>query len=144
MIRGVAAILVAGLLLSACGSISASKAMNTWVAQTGYLKNMKQLVEVASHADTALKDSGVSTNGLHTVCGVLEQETEQVNSSLPTPDIPTTNLIAKAYNTLGKGASLCYDAGASPVKRARAAAVLVKAVGLLAEATARVVSATTP
>lgn len=144
MIRVVALLLAAGLLLSACGSISASKAMANWATQNGYTANVKTLTNDAKHAALALRDPSSSSASLHTVCAVLNLETEQENSALPTPDNQATNLISKALNTLGAGSVECYGASSNVAKRARALRSLSSGVLYLSEASARVASVATP
>jgi len=135
---------VAGLLLSACGSISAASAMTSWVTQSGYIANNKQLERDAANAATALEDATSSSAELRTVCAVLDLESEQANSSLPTPDGQATNLLSRAYDTLGAAANECYGARANAASRAKALASLSRGVGGLAEASARITSVTTP
>ncbi len=142
MIRGLGVLLVAGVLLGACGSISASSAMSSWVTQSGYAANNHQLEEDAAHAATALEDADSSSAELRTVCAVLDLESEQANSSLPTPDNQTTNLLGRAYDTLGAAANRCYDAGANAALRTKALASLSRGAADLAEASARIESVT--
>jgi hypothetical protein len=144
VIRVVAVLLGAGLLLSACGSVSASKAMTTWVAQSGYVANAKTLTNDAKHAALALRDTSTSSASLRTVCAVLDLETEQANAALPTPDNQSTNLISKALSDLGAGAVECYGASSNVAKRAKALVSLSSGVGYLAEASARVAGVATP
>jgi hypothetical protein len=144
VIRLVAALLGVGLFLSACGSISASQAMSSWVAQSGYVANAKSLANDAKHSALALRDPSTSNASLHTVCAVLDLETEQANAALPTPDSQATNLLSKALNTLGAAAVECYGASSSAAKRARALRSLSSGAGYLAEASARVTTVTTP
>jgi hypothetical protein len=144
VIRVAAVLLGAGLLLSACGSISASKAMTNWVAQNGYVANVKTLTNDAKHAALALRDPSTSSASLHTVCAVLDLETEQENSALPTPDNQATTLLSKALNTLGAGAVECYGASFDVAKRAKAVRSLSNGVAYLAEASARVASVSMP
>jgi hypothetical protein len=79
---------------------------------------------------------------LHTVCAVLYLETEEANAALPTPDHQTTTLLGKAYNNLGAGANVCYDAANNVTQRDRALAYLTKGVAQLSEASARITSIT--
>lgn len=144
MIRVIGVLLVAGLLLGACGSISASKALTAWVVQSGYLSTAKSLTNDAQRSANALKIASTSNVDLHTVCAVLDLETEQANSSLPTPDNQATSLLSRAYTNLGAGASECYGAAAYVAKRAKALHSLTSGVSYLAEASARIASASTP
>jgi hypothetical protein len=118
--------------------------MTNWATQNGYVANTKTLTTDAKHAALALRDPSTSSASLHTVCAVLDLETEQENAALPTPDNQSTNLISKALDDLGAGAVECYGASSNVAKRAKALASLSSGVGYLAEASARVASASTP
>ena len=142
MIRRLAALLVAGLLVSACGTVSAASALRTWVTQSSFHSAVGSLRSDAVHSATALRDAGASSKELHTVCGVLDFETLQANAALPTPDDQATNLLAKAYNNFGAGANECYHAANSASLRAKSIASLELAVSALSEATARIDAAT--
>jgi hypothetical protein len=142
VIRLLAALLLAGLLLSACGSISATKAMTKWVSESSYVSNNHTLLNDARHSDNALHDAAMTNLDLHTVCAVLYLETEEANAALPTPDHQTTTLLGKAYNNLGAGANVCYDAANNVTQRDRALAYLTKGVAQLSEASARITSIT--
>lgn len=138
MIRRLAALLVAGLLVSACGTVSAASALRSWVSQSSFHSAIASLRSDAVHSAKVLRDAGASTNQLHTVCAVLDFETLQANAALPTPDDQATALLAKAYNNFGAGANECFHAANSANRRARAIASLEVAVSALSEATARV------
>ncbi len=142
MIRLFALLLVGGLLLSACGSISAPKAMTKWVNESSYIANNHTLLNDARHSAGALENSATGALALHTVCAVLDMETEEANAALPTPDRQATALLGKAYDDLGAGANLCYDASTSTVKRSRALRYLNEGVAYLSEASARIASVT--
>lgn len=144
MIRTLGVVLVAGVLLSACGSVSGSKAMTSWVAQSGYLSSSKIVFSDAQHAANALRKPSTSDAGLHTVCGVLLVDTESANASLPTPDNRASTLLSNAYTNLGAGANECYNASSSVTARAKAIASLVRGGSDLSEASARIASASTP
>lgn len=139
MIRRLTALLVSGLVLGACGSISASKAMVDWVSQSGYVATAKAVLVDAKHAALDLKNPSISTAQLHTVCGVLLYEVSQANASLPTPDDQASNLLSNAYGDLGAGANQCYRD-----QRVRALVTLTRGAALLSEASARIAAASLP
>lgn len=144
MIRVVGVLLIAGLLLSACGTISASKAMTSWASHSDYVANAKTLTKDARQSAGALKNPSTSNAGLHTVCAVMDLDALSMNSSLPTPDHQATNLLSKAVTELGAAANECYDANSSTSARTRALRTLAGAAGDLAEASARIASASAP
>ncbi|MHB8380211.1 MAG: hypothetical protein ACYDB2_09915 [Acidimicrobiales bacterium] len=144
MIRVLAVLLGAGLVLSACGSISASQAMTNWVVQSGFIANAKSLTNDAKHSALALRDPSTSDASLRTVCAVLDLETEQANAALPTPDNQATTLLSRALNTLGAGAVECYGASSNVATRARALRSLSNGAADLAEASARVANVIAP
>ncbi|MFY9781923.1 MAG: hypothetical protein WAK12_00120 [Acidimicrobiales bacterium] len=142
MIRFLGALLIAGLLLSACGSISATSAMAKWVRQSSYVANNHTLLNDARHSANALRNASMTNLDLHTVCAVLYLESEEANAALPTPDQVTTSILGKAYNNLGAGANVCYDAASSTTQRTRALRYLSEGVAELSEASARIASVT--
>jgi hypothetical protein len=135
--RLLVALLVAGLLLSACGSTSPAAAMKKWVSQSAYRANLPTLTGDVRRAANELRRSDATVNDLHTICAVLTLDAEQANSSLPTPDSQATTLLATAYNDIGAGANKCYVATSS---RARTSALswLSRGMAALSEGTARV------
>ncbi len=136
--------LAAGLLLGACGSVSASTAMATWATQSNFTKNAKALLSDAQHSARVLRTSTSSNADLHTVCGVLLYEVESANASLPTPDGQATELLSSAYTELGAGANQCYRAQQSASERARSLASLTAGAAALSEASARIAVASLP
>ncbi|HVA69956.1 MAG TPA: hypothetical protein VNF08_01360 [Acidimicrobiales bacterium] len=144
MIRALGALFVGGLLLSACGSISAVSALRSWVVQSGYRSSATTLVGDARHAADVLNISTASNADLHTVCGVLLVDTESANASLPTPDARATTLLSKAYTNLGAGANECYVASTSVRARAKALKSLASGLADLSEGSARITSASAP
>jgi hypothetical protein len=144
VIRALGALLVGGLLLSACGTISASSALRSWVVQSSYRSSATTLVGDARHAAGVLNIATSSNADLHTVCGVLLVDTESANASLPTPDARATTLLSRAYTNLGVGANECYVASTSVGERAKALASLASGLADLSEGSARLTSASTP
>jgi hypothetical protein len=141
VIRALGALLVGGLLLSACGSISAATALTSWVVQSSYLSSAKTLGSDARHSADVLVNPTTSNADLHTVCGVLLVDTESANASLPTPDGRATTLLSKAYTSLGAGANECYSASSNARARAKALGSLTSGLADLSEASARIASA---
>jgi hypothetical protein len=138
VIRVVGLLLVAGLVLSACGTQSEAKAMSGWVKQSEFHANTMTLMADVHHSATALEDPSSSAHELHLVCGVLVTDTEEANASLPTPDTQSTSLLSRAYTDIGAGANTCFGAGANAVVRTNALGYLQKGLGELSEAVLRV------
>jgi hypothetical protein len=141
VIRRVATLLAAGLLLCACGSVSASTAMKGWVKQSGFSANVRSLYQDVKNSAKDLHDESLSSNDLHTFCNVLFVDDGSMQSSLPTPDRQATNLLNAAYRDLATAAVKCYSAIAVPGDRAKALADLGSGAALLSEARARVSAA---
>ena len=142
MIRHAVVLLAAGLALAACGAtVSAASALHDWVNQSGFHDTSRSLVADARHAVIALEDVTTSPKELHLVCGVLLYDTESANASLPTPDQQATTLLSVAYTDFGAGAHQCYDAGANRARRSVALASLRAGGAAIAEATARIATA---
>lgn len=138
MIRAVAALLVAGLLLSACGTQSEVKAMSGWINQSEFHQNMTTLITDVHHSASALEKSSSSSHVLHLVCAVLVTDTESANAALPAPDRQSTSLLSRAYTDIGGGANTCYGAGTNTALRKKALGYLKKGLGELTEAILRV------
>lgn len=141
MRRTLGGLILAGVLLGGCGSITAASALQSWIAQSDFSSSLKILAGDTQHARESLVNAAASVNDLHTVCGVLLVDAESANASLPTPDTQTTNLLSSAYTQLGEGANLCYRAGANTNERARALRALVRAGAYFSEAGARIAAA---
>jgi hypothetical protein len=135
--RLLVALLVAGVLLSACGTTSPSNAMKKWINQSAYRANLSTITGDVRRAANELGKSDATSNDLHTICAVLTLDAEQANSSLPTPDRQATALLATAYNDIGAGANKCYVT-ASAAARASARTWLARGMAALSEGTARV------
>jgi hypothetical protein len=119
VIRRVATLLAAGMLLCACGSVSASTAMSGWVKQSGFKANAQSLFHDAKNSAKDLRDVALSSNDLHTFCNVLFVDDGSMQSSLPTPDAQATALLDKAYRDFATAAVECYSAIAVPGDRAK-------------------------
>jgi hypothetical protein len=134
----VVALLLSGLALGACGTVSLASAMQTWITQSQFRQNLPTLTADVRSSATQLRRSGPLGNNLHTVCAVLVVDTESANASLPTPDGQATKLLSTAYDDFGAGANRCYNANASAGARAAALRWLTKGMAALSEGTARV------
>jgi len=143
-VKRLGALLCAGLLLAGCSSISAASAMVNWVKQSGYVANTKTLLGDARNSLSIVRNLGASDAERHTVCAVLLVDAEAANSALPSPDAQVTTLLSKAYDSFGAGANHCYDAGTNPVQLADAVKALTSGASLLAEASARIATVSTP
>lgn len=141
MRRRVAALAAAGALLAGCTTQSTAAALRSWVSQSAYHHAVSTLRADARHALSVLRDPRSASGLLHTVCGVLDVDALSANASLPTPDAEATTLLGRAYDQLGAAANRCYGAGGSPARRARAEALVQRGAATLAEAAARVASA---
>jgi len=138
VIRRLGLVVLASLVLAACGTVSASTALSRW-SKNGDLPSVVSSLSLdARHALTVLTRAHSTALQLHTVCAVLDLETVQANAALPTPDTQTTNLLSAAYTDLGSGANECYGSENSASKRDKAISYLHRAGAELAEARARV------
>jgi hypothetical protein len=141
VIRRVATLLAAGLLLCACGSISAGTAMSGWVKQSGFTGNARSLFSDVKSSAKDLRNHSLTSNDLHTFCNVLYVDDGSMQSSLPTPDRQATNLLDEAYRDFASAAVECYSAIAVPADRAKALTTLSDGAALFSEARARVAAA---
>jgi hypothetical protein len=141
VIRRVATLLAAGVLLAACGSISPSRAMSGWVKQSGFARNAQSLYQDVRTSAKDLRDYSLTSNDLHTFCEVLFVDDGSMQSSLPTPDRQATALLNHAYRDFATAAVECYSAIPVPGDRAKALAGLSTGAALLSEARARVAAA---
>jgi hypothetical protein len=135
-------LLVAGLVLAACGTVSLATASKSWVKQSQFYSNLPTLTKDVRNTATQLHNAHATANALHTVCGVLLMDSEQFNSSLPTPDNQATTLLSKAFSDFGAGANKCYGAKNDPAARASALSWLSRGMAELSEGTARINVAT--
>ncbi len=141
MIRRLGALLAAGLVLGACGSLSSATATANWVRESDFAKNNARLVHDVERAALALRSPSSNDNQLHTVCGVLYTDTESAYASLPSPDAQATRLLNRAYTEIGDGGNECYVAATSAAERAKALASLAGGLASLSEGAARLATA---
>jgi hypothetical protein len=78
-----------------------------------------------------LRSTTSSAKELHTVCGVMLIDVHGANDLLPSPDAQTTKLLGAAYEDFSRGATQCYSAAGSAVKRAAAVTTIQRAYGEL-------------
>jgi hypothetical protein len=142
MIKRIAVLLLCGVVLSGCGTITLNAAMSNWVKQSNFPSALQTLVHDGKNTLKDLGNPALGVNDLHTVCGVFLTDVESANASLPTPDSQSTNLLSSAYTNLGGAANQCYKAGTDPQLRAAAAALLTKGLATLSAGSIRITVAT--
>jgi hypothetical protein len=125
---------------SACAGLdqtgSASHRMAEWVSGTAFGEDIGTLV-----ADNARvpKDVPHGTGAVHAACGTLEDDAEQANGELPTPDSQVTDWLSTAYGLEGTAGTECYSAGATNRKLlAESARDTAKADALYLQVLARI------
>ena len=129
---------IAAFFLASCGgTITLIQANRNWMSQSNFAHAHQALIGDARTSEQVLLDRTSSSAVLHTVCGVLLVDTEAANSSLPTPDAQSTELLGRAYNAFGGGANTCYRAGSDITQRARALKYLHQALADLSFASIR-------
>jgi hypothetical protein len=141
VIRRIATLLAAGLLLCACGSVTPGVAMAGWVKQSGFNANARSLFQDAKNSAKDLRNLKLTSNDLRTLCSVLFVDDGSMQSSLPTPDRQATSLLNHAYKDFATAASECYRAITAPGDRAKALSSLSSGAALFSEARARVAAA---
>jgi hypothetical protein len=89
---------------------SPSHRMREWVSGTTLGEFIGTLV-----ADNARIPKTVhnGTGAVHAACGALEDDAEQANSSLPSPDYDVTLWLTEAYGLEGTASTECYNAGST-------------------------------
>jgi hypothetical protein len=141
VIRRVATLLIAGLLLCACGTVSEAKAMTGWVAHSSFKANAQSLFGDVKTSAKDLHNVHLSSNDFHTVCQVLYSDDGAMQAALPTPDAQATKLLNKAYQEFATAAHQCYNAQSSALARSKALAELARGAAVFSEGTARVATA---
>jgi hypothetical protein len=144
VIRRVSVLLIAGLLLCACGTVSEAKAMTGWVAHSSFKANATSLFSDVKTSAMDLRNVHLSSNDFHTVCQVLYSDDGAMQAALPTPDAQATKLLNKAYQEFAMAAHQCYNAQSSSEARAKALTSLDHGAALFSEGTARVATASLP
>jgi hypothetical protein len=149
-----AALVAAALLLGACAGADQSGSLPhrvaVWVSSTGFGETAGTL-----QGDTRSVDGVISqhrgTGAIHTACGVLENDSANAESNLPTPDVTLTHDIDRAATLDYKAGTDCYDGGGTDAalmarsarERAQASAALSAAVRRVARLTGRPLATTT-
>jgi hypothetical protein len=144
VIRRVSVLLIAGLLLCACGTVSEAKAMTGWVAHSSFKANATSLFSDVKTSAKDLRNVHLSSNDFHTVCQVLYSDDGAMQAALPSPDAQATKLLNKAYQEFAMAAHQCYNAQSSSEARAKALTSLDHGAALFSEGTARVATASLP
>jgi hypothetical protein len=82
--------------------------LREWVSGTTLGEDIGTLV-----ADNARVPRTVpnGTGAVHAACGALEDDAEQFNASLPSPDYEITDWLSQAYGLEGTAGTECYNAG---------------------------------
>jgi hypothetical protein len=148
------AVLAGSLGLSACAGAdqqgSLSHRVATWASGTGYGQTVGTLL-----ADNRSVDGVIAlrrgTGAIHTACGVLETDSANAYSNLPTPDEQLTQEVELASTREAQAGADCYNGGGTNLslmrksarERAQGAAALVASVRLIERLTHRVLSTTT-
>ena len=135
--RRISSLLLAGVLLVGCGTISARQATVNWLQQSAYSSGRATLKSDATTTLRTLRDPSTSTPAQHTICEVLITDVQAANSSLPVPDDQANQLLANAYNELGSGANTCWNAGSDLRVRSQAVTFLIHGLAQLSFATIR-------
>lgn len=131
MIRRFGVVMLCGLLLAACGTVSADTQVRHWISATGFRSSFHTLRGDTATVSRELRDLRSTAADLHTVCGVLLVDVHFANDLLPSPDKQATNELGAAYLQLSSAATECYNAGNDLVRRAHALRTLQDAYGNL-------------
>lgn len=117
--RRVACLVLAGLVLGACGShITAGQAVRNWAHSSGFTGNMPTVIDDARILKKIVSDPHSTDNDLHTFGTVMFEDVSAANASLPTPDRQLTTLLADGYTNLASAAQTSYNAASIPARRA--------------------------
>jgi len=116
-VRILGALIVAGLVLSACGSVTPSVATKRWMSQSAFASARRTLIDDTVRAERVLKDPAGTASQRHTVCEVLYSDSSAAISALPTPDTQANDLLNAAYTHLGRGAQICFVAATMTLRR---------------------------
>jgi hypothetical protein len=116
VIRRVAVVVLAGVMLAGCGTISPQAATKKWIETTNFGAAFVNLNDDLDRTVTYLHRSQRDTLELRTLCRVLSLDLHKMNDSLPSPDAQGNSLLAKGLDTLSQGTALCASAtGLTPV-----------------------------
>jgi len=109
-VKTIGFLVLAAVLMSACGTVSTADATKQWMDQSNFTNAHATLVGDATAALRALNSPTASAPERHTVCEVLYTDTSAAISALPTPDQQATNLLDSSYTHFGVGAHTCFIA----------------------------------
>lgn len=106
----VAAILVAGAVLTSCssGGASASERLSSWASGASFQSSTAEFLTDVTHIHH-FETTG-SLSDIHTICLSLGTDVEQAYLNLPTPYSTLTDELNTAYTNLDSGAIACYHA----------------------------------
>jgi uncharacterized protein YceK len=93
--RSIALVVVAGILLSGCGTTTTKALTDKWMTKASQDESFHALHTDISKAVKYLRAPSSTQADLHTLCSVLNIEIHAANDHLPTPDTQATELLAK-------------------------------------------------
>jgi hypothetical protein len=114
---------------------SAAHRMSVWVSGTTlgeYIGTLK--------ADNARVPKEVGAGALHAACGTMEDDADQANGELPSPDSQVTDWLSTAYGLEGAAANECYGGAGNPKALAESARNTAKAELLFSRVIIRIQS----
>jgi hypothetical protein len=112
--RRVAALVLAGVTLAGCGSISPTDATRQWVTKTGFTAAFRNLHDDLDRTVTYLRRGERDTRELRTLCRIVSLDLHKLNDTLPSPDAQANDLLANGLDRLSRGTARCSGAtGAS-------------------------------
>ncbi|CAB4873240.1 unannotated protein [freshwater metagenome] len=122
MKRATALVVIAGLLLSGCGTTTTKALTVKWMNKANQDQGYHSLRADISKTVKYLRAPSSTQADLHTLCSVLNLEIHGANDHLPTPDTQATDLLARGYDTLATATTQCDEASTDSKKRAKAIA----------------------
>lgn len=121
MIRRLGLVVLTGILLAGCGTISPREATKKWSDTTNFPGAFHNLKDDLDRTVTYLGQSTRDTVEMRTLCRVLSLDLHKMNDSLPSPDTQGNTLLSTGLDTLSQGTALCSSAtGTTPVAPMRA------------------------
>jgi hypothetical protein len=115
---------------------SPSHRLSVWVKGTSLGEDIGTL-----KADNARLFKEKGQGAFHAACGTMEDDADQANDELPSPDVQVTVWLSTAYGLEGTAATECYSSGGSNLPLlAKAERNTAKANALYSRALIRIAS----
>ena len=108
--RRIGSLILAGIFLAGCGTVSPQVATRRWISTTSFTAAFQNLHDDLDRTVSYLRRPRRDTLELRTLCRVVSLDLHKLNDTLPSPDAQANELLAEGLDRLSRGTALCSAA----------------------------------